>query len=982
MRKFNRKSWSVLFLAFLFISFTNIANVFAVSIPISSCEGLLSMSDLSGVFHLTQDIDCSATSSWNGGLGWLPLGTFTGTLDGGGFAITHLYINRPTSNNVGLFSIINGGNVSDLSFTNANITGNNNIGALAGKIENSATINDISVTGSFTGAHANWWDGSYVGGVSGLALDSTFNDISVQGTVSGNGYAGGLFGLVQNSSFSSVSSSATVAITAEVYVGGLAAQANNSTFNDAHATGSVSGPSFVGGLIGFISASSFDNCSASGNVTGVYNQGNVGGLIASTSGVGTIENCSSSGNVSGGIVAGGLVGTQSVGTTIDSSYASGTVSNSKDGVGGLVGVSNDTITKSYATGNVTGQGNGIGGLVGENYSTVIDSWASGTVTSIAGNGVGGLVGYNDGAGIVRKSYATGGGVSSSVDEVGGLVGANYGTIEKSYSTKNATGNDQVGGLSGNNFGATISNCYATGNVGISGAAGVGGGLVGAIGGDTITNSYSTGSKIASPGTFNGAIGDGSGGSTVSASYWDVQTSGIGASGNNNFGVIGKTTAEMKTLATFAAWNISTGSDFSTPTIWFIGASYPELHYTPGATTTSATSIALTGATLRGSLNYYFGVNGYFQYREVGASIWTSTAPQSLASLGAFTQAITGLTSNTNYEYRTVINYGTGYNYGTVESFQTLKQDPAPTAQAASNVFPTAAKLKGEVTDLGDYSPVEASFRYKKVGDIAWTTTPVESILVAGNIEATITGLTVGTDYEYQLKIVFGGAQEVFGTLTTFQTGYGTTSSASYSTTNPTTTTTTKPASITTKQESLSEEEYNDAHYYIQYKKEGDTQWSTTGKKPMPQDGSIETIINGIQNNTNYEYQYIIETKEGKKIYSQVNKFIGSNSSFTVKSFTLILSSNDVNKGSVAGAGIFYSNQNIAIVAKEKANYKFVGWQEKGNIISQNKEYTFIINEHRNIKAIFAEQTREDLIMTLQIQLISLLNRLLLMLQNR
>lgn len=90
----------------------------------------------------------------------------------------------------------------------------------------------------------------------------------------------------------------------------------------------------------------------------------------------------------------------------------------------------------------------------------------------------------------------------------------------------------------------------------------------------------------------------------------------------------------------------------------------------------------------------------------------------MASLGAFTQAITGLTSNTNYEYRTVINYGTGYNYGTVESFQTLKQDPAPTAQAASNVFPTAAKLKGEVTDLGDYSPVEASFRYKKVGDIA------------------------------------------------------------------------------------------------------------------------------------------------------------------------------------------------------------------------------------------------------------------------
>ncbi len=52
----------------------------------------------------------------------------------------------------------------------------------------------------------------------------------------------------------------------------------------------------------------------------------------------------------------------------------------------------------------------------------------------------------------------------------------------------------------------------------------------------------------------------------------------------------------------------------------MASSYPELHYTPGATTSAATSVALTSATLQGALNYYYGVNGYFQYREVGASI--------------------------------------------------------------------------------------------------------------------------------------------------------------------------------------------------------------------------------------------------------------------------------------------------------------------------------------------------------------------------
>lgn|GEM_PF-4915265 len=73
-------------------------------------------------------------------------------------------------------------------------------------------------------------------------------------------------------------------------------------------------------------------------------------------------------------------------------------------------------------------------------------------------------------------------------------------------------------MSGNNFGATILNCYATGNVGISNAANKGGGLVGTTGGCTISNSYSIGSKIASAGTFYGFIGNGLGGETVNNSY--------------------------------------------------------------------------------------------------------------------------------------------------------------------------------------------------------------------------------------------------------------------------------------------------------------------------------------------------------------------------------------------------------------------------------------------------------------------------------
>ncbi|MFA5229940.1 MAG: hypothetical protein WC422_00470 [Candidatus Paceibacterota bacterium] len=102
----------------------------------------------------------------------------------------------------------------------------------------------------------------------------------------------------------------------------------------------------------------------------------------------------------------------------------------------------------------------------------------------------------------------------------------------------------------------------------------------------------------------------------------------------------------------------------------------------------------------------------------------------------------------------------------------------------------------------------------------------------------------------------------------------------------------------------------------------------------------------------------------------------------MKSFTLILSTNDINQGSVIGGGIFYNSQKVTINAKEKVNYKFIGWQEDKTIISPNKDYTFTINSHRNIKAIFAKQTREEIIMSLQLQLIELLQQLLIMLRLR
>lgn len=187
--------------------------------------------------------------------------------------------------------------------------------------------------------------------------------------------------------------------------------------------------------------------------------------------------------------------------------------------------------------------------------------------------IGSLVGVNRGT--VSNSYSTGS--VSGINWAGGLVGFNFegATVGNSYSTGSVTSTDGAGGLAGGNVG-TVSNSYATGSV--SGSGGVGG-LLGANNG-TVTNSYSTGSVSGANGV-GGLIGYSEG--IVSNSFWDIETSGQSTSA----GGTGKTTAQMKDIATFsgAAWTIGAVGNLDerdTFYIWNIvdGVTYPFLSWQP------------------------------------------------------------------------------------------------------------------------------------------------------------------------------------------------------------------------------------------------------------------------------------------------------------------------------------------------------------------------------------------------------------------
>jgi len=119
---------------------------------ITTCEELQNMqNDLTGHYRLMNDIDCSATSGWNGGGGFRPIGNFSleqafsGSLDGQGHHISGLFINA-TSDNVGMFSILgNGADVHNLHLDSAEVGGAANVGALAGLALGGVTISDVTV---------------------------------------------------------------------------------------------------------------------------------------------------------------------------------------------------------------------------------------------------------------------------------------------------------------------------------------------------------------------------------------------------------------------------------------------------------------------------------------------------------------------------------------------------------------------------------------------------------------------------------------------------------------------------------------------------------------------------------------------------------------------------------------------------------------------------------------------------------------------
>lgn len=267
-------------------------------------------------FLLQNDLDLSG---YQEGEGWIPIPDFSGRMNGNGFTVKNLKINRPNKDYQGLI-----GSIRTDTYTE------------------SCVIENLNVSGEITGSKS-------VGGLVGTNDGGDIRKCSFSGTVQGKENVGGLVG--------------------SMYSGTSLPEENRSSIVESYNHASVSTQGTGGGLVGLGSYIRISRCYNSGPVTAQY--GYIGGIIGSATGWNrgegpgaeyggtTVSDCYNTGSIRNGYKIGGIAGLCNVKkTSVTNSYSTGTiVTDNEDGkVGGIAGSVSDARISGCVAGSTELQG--------------------------------------------------------------------------------------------------------------------------------------------------------------------------------------------------------------------------------------------------------------------------------------------------------------------------------------------------------------------------------------------------------------------------------------------------------------------------------------------------------------------------------------------------------------------------------------------------------------------------------------------------
>ena len=111
---------------------------------------------------------------------------------------------------------------------------------------------------------------------------------------------------------------------------------------------------------------------------------------------------------------------------------------------------------------------------------------------------------------------------------------------------------------------------------------------------------------------------------------------------------------------------------------------------------------------------------------------------------------------------------------------------------------------------------------------------------------------------------------------------------------------------------------------------------------------------------NSGYHFVNWTENGSVVSSSAsytftvnsNRDLVANFSQQTQNYTVSVSANPTNGGTVTGEGTYAEGQSCTVTATPNANYTFTNWTENGTVVSTNASYNFTVNANRTLVANF------------------------------
>lgn len=279
---------------------------------------------------------------------------------------------------------------------------------------------------------------------------------------------------------------------------------------------------------------------------------------------------------------------------------------------------------------------------------------------------------------------------------------------------------------------------------------------------------------------------------------------------------------------------------------------------PAVTTTGATDVSEHSARLTATVTDLGGADSAdvtFEWRRAGTEQWGPVGTRTVTGPADLNATFRDFQANSTYEFRAVVTASDGDTAtGGVRTLTTDAEFSVVTDSVVA-VNDTAVSVNGRVVDLGGADAATATVEYRAVGASEWSTAAPTKRSTAGDVDATVTGLDPGTEYEVRVTATASDGDSDAGRVLSARTDA------------PLAVSTTGAVEVNGSAATLTGNltaigGADDASVAFEYRAGGDDDWQTVSAGNVSSPGEFRRTVTGLDAGATYEFRAVATASDG------------------------------------------------------------------------------------------------------------------------